>query len=790
MRPDVVRNLSGPEISDQKLLGVGSFGSFRDESRGAAYQLNADRPAEEPQGPGISGMIALGRMFLQRQWWLLLLGSLLGIILAPLAFFVASPAYEATATIMLDTSRIQVFSQTVGDTPFDNSAAVESQLEIMRSDSVARKVLTRLNLDQDPEYAVVAEGKLSKWFGPEFAEALGRTPLLTPERQELARIGLLHANVDIERVPGTFAISITARSESPKRAAEIANAVAAAYLEEHVEKKQEVSTRTADWLGERIAELKNQLSEGQQAVSEFRKANGLSGTDISKVNDNRTSELYSQLNAARTAAREAQVRLDRVKTVIAGYDAAEVKPVIPDLASDALVTRLREQYLELINREADWIKRFGVTHEATVRLQQRIKDIEAALLEEYRRLADSYASEHEIANARAESIEKALTGAKSEKEGLDTAQFKLTELERVVQKRQELLDSFLLRQTETQEQRSFPIARAWVLNDATEPVRKSLKKTLKVSAILFMLGAALGAGGAVLRDLTDGTFRRLADIRKTFPRALGELVPVAEGRRRRPRAKAAGSDKALVNVDKLPAERGPRPIEPSDDIAWSVISDPDSQFAEAIRAVKHRVAQSTRKTGRSVVAVTGAHTGDGATTIAASVALSAADGSTKTLLIDCNLRDPGLTRLLAPDAQAGLVEVLDGTVAIKDAVYVDHQTGLEFLPAVVSHGVIVENFLASGVLSKLIASVRSSYHVVIVDLPPISPTIDVGLTTDFISNYVVVVQWGETDIGALRHGLERISLDAENVATVVMNKVDTQRLSRFDYEASRWFKRA
>jgi polysaccharide biosynthesis transport protein len=660
----------------------------------------------------------------------------------------------------------------------DNSAAVESQLAIMRSDKVARKAIQSLGLDSDPDFKVANEGRVTRWLGPELAELLGRSPLRTPERIERFRMDLLQAMVEIRRVPGTFAVEIAALSDKSAKAAELANSITAAYLSEHIEKKQDLSTRTVGWLGSRIDELKEQLTVAQDAVADFRKSNNMASGDFGRVNDARITELNSQLNAATSAAREAKARTARVEKAIAGYSAADVKPVLPDLMNNTVVTKLRDTYFELVNREADWAKRFGKSHQATMRLRQRIEEIHLGLLDEYRRQAESYRSEFEIATTRAGAIEKVLANVMGEKEQAESSRLKLVELDGVSSNLQKMLESLLVRQTQTDEQRSFPIPRAWIMNEATEPIKKVAKRTVQVAAVLFGLGAAIGLAIAMLREMMDRSFRRLVDGRSIFPAAGSQILPLTST----PRRRKAGPHPPRQVFDSRPG----RAIERSQHLMWQAVDDANSMFARSFRAIRHDLEKSLEKEGVQVIGVTGGSDGDGVSTASGALALVSAASGARTLLIDSSLRDPALSRQLAPGARVGLLEVLAGTVSLDDAIYVDPESGLEFLPVIVSPNVITDEIMASSQMADVVAGLKSRYKLVVIDLPPLSQPMDVGLTRSFVQRYVAVVTWGRTELPVMRDTLQRHGLDPKSFASVIINKVNLRRLAMYDPEARGW----
>ena len=121
------------------------------------------------------------------------------------------------------------------------------------------------------------------------------------------------------------------------------------------------------------------------------------------------------------------------------------------------------------------------------------------------------------------------------------------------------------------------------------------------------------------------------------------------------------------------------------------------------------------------------------------------------------MRNPSLTRALARGARSGLLEVLGGHVALDDALYVDEETGLAFLPAVIKADLAYSNeVLASDAFRSFLEDLQNSYDYIVVDLPPIAPVVDVRATTQVIDTYIYVVEWGKTKRSLVQHQLASI----------------------------------
>jgi succinoglycan biosynthesis transport protein ExoP len=206
-----------------------------------------------------------------------------------------------------------------------------------------------------------------------------------------------------------------------------------------------------------------------------------------------------------------------------------------------------------------------------------------------------------------------------------------------------------------------------------------------------------------------------------------------------------------------------------------------SAFAEAFRSIKVAVDLDGFDRKNRVVGVTSALPAEGKSTISSNFAQATAFSGRKVILIDGDLRNPSLTRTLAPNAEVGLLQVLQGSRSLDQALYHDPETGLAFLPAVVpprhaqSHEV-----LASPAFTRLIEELRKSYEYVIVDFPPVAPIVDVRAGVHSVDALLFIVEWGRTDKNLISRELKAAPELSDKILGMVLNKVNMKALSRFE----------
>ena len=433
--------------------------------------------------------------------------------------------------MIIDAKKEPSFQQqsTQFDAPVD-TAVVSSQVEILKSDNIANAVIKKLNLTNSPE------------FGGDRSGSANASPSMVTEEDKKAAlrremnmaVGGLVSRLTINRVGLTYIIEIIYRSLDPDRAAQIANAVADAYITDQLNAKYEAARRAAVWLQDRINELHDQVAAAETAVVDFKKKHNLvntGGPDNRLIGQQQISELNTQLVASRAATAEAKARLDRINEIL---NSGSVNATVTDTLKSDVVSRLRSQYFDLSLREADWSSRYGKDHLAAVNLRKQMQDIRDAIFEEVKRLAETYKSDLEIATQREDGLRKELSRAIAQSQTSDSAEITLRQLEATAQSYKKLYDNFLQRYTESVQQQSFPISEARLISPATPPTGKSSPKTLLILGVSCLFGSALGFGIGWLRDRADSAFRTTEDVEYFLDLDCLALVPRSSGTASKP----------------------------------------------------------------------------------------------------------------------------------------------------------------------------------------------------------------------------------------------------------------
>jgi polysaccharide biosynthesis transport protein len=715
----------------------------------------------------------------RRQFAVIALIAVVATSLGALYAFMAPPTYTAESTVVIDPRRVQLFPKATFSEGQIDSPALESEIELVRSEPVALSVINDLGLAKDPAFL-----RPQSIFGAvlEFAShffSASKPTLLSESEATRAALGVLSKNLAVKRVGFSYHLSIQYRSKNPDRAAQIANAVAAAYIAEQLEGKYDSTRRATQWLQGRIEELNQKRALAERAVVDFKKQSNMITADGKLVNEQEIAELNSQLGAAQKQISEAKARLDRIDAVIRDDSfVTKTGPTVADTLNNPVITQLRTKYLEVVNREADFARKYGANHLAVVNLREQIRDLRGSILEELKRFRESYLSNYEIAKQEEQELEKRLAKAISRSELINQAQVPLRELESSALNYRTTYDNFRQRYTESLQQQSFPISDARILTLASPPSSKSSPKTALILVLAAAGGLVLGVAVGALRDLMNGSFCSRAQVENALQTACISVVPLVEdGKHQTLRdARLTAPDQGLGDGSSF------RTILSDQDLIWTALNSPFSRFAEALRSIKVAIDQNNgaASSGR-VIGFTSSLPHEGKSTIAASLALLMAQAGARVILVDCDLRNPSLSQKFAPKAEHGFLDVIVGSVPLEDAVWREVSTNLTFLP--VATKTRIENsseILAAAATKRLFEDLQSNYDYVIVDLSPLMPIVDTRTTTRFVDSYVCVTEWGCTKIGAVKCAFKEAPNVYENLLGVVLNKANIDRLSTYD----------
>jgi polysaccharide biosynthesis transport protein len=758
------------------------------DAKSQAYLLPSEPAPRVEHEPSAAETIARGLGIVRRQIFVVLAFAALGVALGAFYVLKAPPKYTATVTLLADTRKIELVQQpTVYDeASIQSVGAMETQVELLRSDEVALRVIKKLNLSEDPRFVGShRQNVLRSLLGSIAPGYFAELPALSEDERQSLALAQFDKNLTVARIGVSYAIEIDFESRYPDLAAEIANAVADVYIELQRSTEYDAARRASDWLEQRIPGVRAKSEDAQKAVVDYKHEHNIVETVGGQlIDDQRLTDMNTKLNAAHDEIANAKARFDQFSAArglevpraaaVSGSSANSSAPV-----NDSL-DKLRSEYFDVASKEAEASVKLGPNNPGIISLRNQKAQLRSEITEEIQRLKEASESDYAAAQLRESDVKKEYDAALTQYQQANQAQVKLRELTASAQAYQDLYNTFLGRYNASLQQIASPIAEASVITPASPLIQEDYKKIYKTAALFPALGLALGLGVAVLREMIAGrVFLTSRSVQSHLRVPCIGLLPKVQNRKRKgwltKKAQSDNGPKTLVRGD-----RG---------ISWTAIDHPLSRFSEGIRSIKLAIDLENRSRSSKVIGLTSATPDEGKSTVALALGQLIARNGASVVVVDCDLRNPSLTRSVAPSAASGIAELASRGTPLEDVIWRDPSTQMAFIPAIPHAGPPdPPSILSSPELKQVFDELRKQYEFVVVDLSPLGGVIDVCATTELIDAYVLVIEWGHTTVDAVQHTLRAAPNVAESILGAVLNKADIKSLASYDpYLTSYYF---
>lgn len=699
---------------------------------------------------------------IRRQWPLILSITGIGTALVLAYVLTASPRFTASARILMDTRQAQVLDKQVASSGSSliDSGLVESQVELLTSDNLLASVVRNQNLVDDPEFNTNESGLLSTLLS--YLSAGGGAPPSEEQRVQKV-VEAMQRSMKVDRLGTTYVLSVAYTARTPAKAARLANAIADAYIMGGLEAKYASTKRAGQWLQARSVELREEATRADRAVQTFRAQNNIIGTSRGLMSEQELADVNSQLVQARAATAEAKAKLDRIRAVT---DKDVVQSTVSEALNNSVITRLRAQYLDLSAQYADWSSRFGLNHQASLNLQSRMAELRKSIQDEVRRISDATQSDYEISRAREQALQKELDNLVKQSATTSQVQVELRNLESAADTSRTLYNNFLERLKQATQQETFPITDARVITTASPPERKSSPKTLALMVAGVLGGLLIGTAAGFARELMSDVFRTPSDVEEHLGlRCLGILPAIGP---------------ASSHLTKSEAAIPPTPSGSRAMLSGYVVKNPFSRYAETLRNIKISIDAACANKPVRIVGIVSSLPKEGKTTVSANLAHLAAMTGHRTLVIDGDLHTCSLTRMLAPTAEAGLLEALSDPSQLSRYVKRLDASGADLLPAVLDKRLVnAADVLASQEMAVLLDVVRERYKYVFIDLAPVMAVTDAKATSHLLDGLIYVIEWGNTRRDAVMEAIGSSDIYDQIIGTV-LNRGDQKVLRRIE----------
>jgi succinoglycan biosynthesis transport protein ExoP len=685
--------------------------------------------------------------FVWRHW--MFIGAVAALMLVSVLIYLVrvTPLYTATTEVLLEVQREKNPGDTNSDSNnYEQASVILNQIAILKSDALLRRVVLKERLAVPP---TTKERRTSSGGSPEedakTAEAQSIQDAVNHLRQMLA----------VKRSGFASVLEISITWPDPARAAQLANAVADAFVVDQLDARFETAKRASGWLSDRIVELRQQLRTSEDAVADFRKAHGLirTGTNV-VLNDQQLADLNGKLLAARADAAEKKTRVEFLTEVAAGKKSLDSLPAsFQSAMQSGLMGTLRQRLADASQRQADLLSRYNSRHPAVVTVEAEKRDIERSLAAETQRMVEAVGNEYTLAKAREAATEQAMREATGQG-GLDSEDtVRLRELERTAAVNKSLFEDFLQKAKVTEERSTFQARDVRVITPA-QPGGKSFPRTGIILLIALFAGIGLGVTGAAAKEMLNAGF--------TTARQVEELleVPVLS---------------SVVKLDKRKLQKDGAAFP----VPFHQIHYPLAAFSESIRTLRSGIQMSDVDQPPKVIQITSTSPAEGKSTIAISLAISAASTGQKVALVDADLRHPSTSGFFKLEQQKGLVDLLTSAATAGETMF--RKDSLVVIPAG-SKSLNPPDILSSERMKAVVAQLKDKFDYVVIDTPPVGPVVDAVIVAGLADKTIFVVRWASSPRQLVQTCLQKLSVQ-KRVGGVVLNLLVQDRAKKYGQDS-------
>lgn len=687
---------------------------------------------------------------LRRRLRLILGTALLIVAAAGAAILALPPVYSSTTLVMVDPSRKDLLDPSLqASGSVSDSPRIDSEVELIKSDATLVNVIADLNLIGDSEFGVSIGLKDRLLAFLRIAE-----PKL-PTGNEAVRsvIENLSSNLSVQRKGMTYIIGIQARSLDPEKSAVVADAVADAYIRQQLQSKIKATVASRDVIRDQIEGASTSVAQSEEALDSFIESN----VEALSREAGRTdlAALQAQINQFGTLEADYSRRLQLSDQSLSTRDWTKLSS---ELGTQA-VLELEAQRNQLMRSLAGAVD----TSQQAIDLRAELQSTEGDLAKVAE--GEMLNLRQQVANARNQS--SALR--QQLRESVLSSQLPATILTRIysLQQNAEIARSqyqtLLARLSDLDTQSSLQIADSRVVSEALAPTEPTFPNPRLILSVAAVVGLGLGIAGAFLVENYVGGFTSEAQLQSVLRTRTVPAVP----RQRRP----GGRESAIPGL---------------------ISHSPLSIFSEAIRRIRAGIDQAVRRgsqgsllTQGTVIMVTSAAPNEGKTTIALSLARAYALSGKSTLLIDCDLRKPGIHRLLELDPSNGLLDYLSGgasTLPLQDITTADPESGAQIILGTRRSELATDQLITGETFTRLIEAAKKKFDVVILDTPPVGPVVDGIYLAQLAGVIAFVVRWASTSQRDAREAVAAL-FDGKRPEVEIVAVLNQQDITRSAYRS-------
>jgi polysaccharide biosynthesis transport protein len=683
-------------------------------------------------------------IIIRKHQWLVLTFLLTVVTVVTIASFKMKPVYVATA-------RVEVDKEAQNEVPFQDANSydefvdmdnyLETQTKILQSETLALQTIRSLDLGKYPEF-----GGSSTPLN--FGQGSGS--------KRPAILGAFLGSLTVKRVPNSRLIEVSFDAQDPQLAARIVNSHLENFIESNFRSKYDATTQASNWLSGELEELRIKVEKSEDARLAYERQNQIWQIDEKQdITTQKLGDLSKAVTEAQTALAEREA-LYRMATSgnVDSLPAARDNPVVQDLLKKK--SDLDQQY-------ADAVALYGPNYPKVQRLIDQQKKADEDLQNARKSVVDSVTEDYNTARNHVALLQEDLDRQKAEANDMEEKLVQYHILQHDAEANKQLYDGLLQKLKEAGITAGLRSSNIRVVDPALVPASPARPQKARNILLGFLVGLVGGIGLAIFREYLDNTVKSPDDIESLTGLPSLAVVPSLPGLNGQ-----NGKLSRLAGETARQVAAGPR-------IELLSYVQPKSQISEAFRALRTSLLLSQAEHPPQAILVTSALPREGKTTAAVNLAVTLAQLGDRTLLVDSDLRKPGIRRALnlTTGKDAGLSSYLAGVCTL-DEIMITHPTINNL--SVLTTGPIPPSpadLLSSHRMQDAISEFRRRFKFVVIDSPPIMAATDAVIISSLTDGVLLVVRSGETPKEAFTRARDLLAGVKSRLLGVVLNAVDS-----------------
>lgn len=716
---------------------------------------------EADEGPDLR---AYWRVLKKRRWTLFSVVAAVFTV-ALIATLKEKPVYRATALLEIQKENPNLLTvQELFQLESVSDNYLETQYKILQSETLARRVIAELHLDQAKE---------SNGSGSARLAGSNQEPSEEPAADSLAEQAVLRAfaaRLTVEPVPRSRLVRVNFESQEPQMAAKVVNVLAANYIQENLENRWEATQKASEWLSQQLQGLKARLEKSEDDLQNYAQANGLIYLESEKgQTENIVNERLKELQEELTKAQAVRYEKESMHRLEEAGDYGSLPGVVDSKPMQELTARL----VDLERQKAELTPLFADAYPKVKEIQSQIDRVQQLLTEERKRAAERISNEYLAAVRRENLITQAFEEQRKQANVVAGRSVQYNILKREADTNKQLYEGLLQRLKEAGVSAGLKASNIRIV-DAALPPMSPIKPRVGFNLMVgFMVGLVCAVSLAFLQERIDNTLKNPEDIERFLRIPALALIPSRASLASRKsgvyglsglRLPPANGNGHSADVGRQPEEGWVR-IDENHGVQYSLLS-------EAFRGLRTSVLLSTAERPPQSLTFISAEPGEGKTTVAGNLAISLAQLGKRVLLIDGDMRRPCVHKLFdIADHGAGLANYLAGQQEWRSLV---RSTGIGELDSLLC-GPVPPNpseLLSSERMQTLIREAMNRYHFVLVDAPPLLNVADGRILATMVQGAILVVKGGATPRELVQRAQSCVRDVGAHLIGVVLNDVN------------------